>query len=117
VGTDLPLEKRRELWGWFGQPWPSEVCYDGDQLREDRRKPFPAGESCGMCCEVFDEAAGDRGQAIPDSTGTIGHVHIECLVLEVLGPQGPPPAEADPTRRARAMASWEWVQAHGSPPL
>jgi hypothetical protein len=88
---DLPIAVRRANWGWFGEPWPSGVCYDDDDnLQADMRKPFPAGESCLYCGEPFDEKAGDSGQAMPfqsaDGTGMIIHVHKECVFLEVAGP-------------------------------
>jgi len=86
---DLPVEVRRDCHGWFGEPWGA--CYDDDDnLRADMRKPFPVGESCVYCLEPFDEAAGDRGQAIPclreDGTTEIGHSHRECLFVRVIGP-------------------------------
>jgi hypothetical protein len=88
---DLPIEVRRERWGWFGaEPWPSGICYDDEgRLLEEARKPFPAGESCLYCEEPFDEARGDRGQAMPfaDKDGPrIVHVHIECSMRQVVGP-------------------------------
>lgn len=132
---DLPIETRRKMWGWFGPTWPSEVCYDGDRLREEMRKPFPAGESCLWCKEPLDEAAGDAGQALPVYPTGIGHVHKECMLRQVLGPvahlerqctcyitdpdtpvPGPAaarPGEAEMTERQEALAVWAWVQAHG----
>jgi hypothetical protein len=89
---DLPIEVRRERWGWFGEPWPSYICYDDDDnLLSDMRKPFPSGESCLLCGEPFSEDAGDSGQAIPDaSAGILGHqiahVHKECMLVNVVGP-------------------------------
>jgi hypothetical protein len=86
---DLPVEVRRENWGWFGEPWPSYVCYDEKwRLIEEMRKPFPAGESCLLCGEPFDEAAGDSGQATPVQTtegAQIRHVHKECQLMNVVG--------------------------------
>jgi hypothetical protein len=88
---DLSIERRRECWGWFGQPWPSGICYDDDdRLLEEMRKPFPAGEVCLHCEEPFDEARGDRGQAMPfvgeGGRMSIIHVHIECSMRQVVGP-------------------------------
>lgn len=86
---DLPIEVRRDAWGRFGPPWWSYVCYDeAGKLIEEMRKVFPAGESCLYCGEVFDEAAGDSGQAVPAVTteGTrIAHVHKECQFRQVMG--------------------------------
>src|SRR5215471_11976313 len=88
---DIPIEVRRLNWGWFGQEWWSFVCYDEDgRLIEEMRKPFPAGEKCLLCDEVFDEAAGDSGQAMPclSASGApeIRHVHKECQYMNVVGP-------------------------------
>jgi hypothetical protein len=87
---DLPIEVRRANHGWFGRPWWSYVCYDeAGNLIEDMRKPFPAGESCLLCGEPFDEAAGDSGQATPclraDGTTELAHVHKECQFRGVTG--------------------------------
>lgn len=85
----LPIEVRRERWGWFGEPWWSYVTYDEDgRLLEEMRKPFPAGERCLFCDELFDEAAGDSGQAMPCMTtegASIRHVHKECMFRNVTG--------------------------------
>lgn len=79
---DIPAEARRDAHGWFGEAWDSGVCFDDDgSLREDMRKAFPVGESCLLCGEQFDEAAGDSGQAIGS-----GHVHKECIFMNVVGP-------------------------------
>ena len=88
---DIPIEVRRENWGWFGEPWWSFVCYDEDgRLIDEMRKPFPAGEKCLHCDEPFSEEAGDSGQAMPcvkaDGTAEIRHVHKECQFREVTGP-------------------------------
>lgn len=86
-----PPEVRRNLFGWFGEPWWSYVCYDeSGLLLEEMRKPFPAGESCLHCKVPFDEAAGHSGTATPcvkaDGTCEIRHAHKECSLREVLGP-------------------------------
>jgi hypothetical protein len=81
----LPVEVRRANWGWFGEPWWSFICFDEDgRLIEEMRKPFPAGESCLLCGEPFDEAAGDSGQAMPSPDG-IRHAHKECQLMSVVG--------------------------------
>jgi hypothetical protein len=86
----LPIEVRRAAFGWFGEPWPSYVCYSDDgHLLEETRKPFPAGESCLWCDEPFDEAAGDSGTAMPCTTtegSSVRHVHKECAFMNVVGP-------------------------------
>jgi len=83
---DLPAEVRRANWGWFGEAWPSGICFDDDgNLLADMRKPFPAGESCLFCGEKFDEAAGDAGKAMPSPEG-IRHMHKECMLVQVVGP-------------------------------
>lgn len=85
AASDLPIEARREAFGWFGEPWPSFVCYDeNDRLLEELRKPFPAGEKCLLCDEPFDEAAGDSGKAMPFN-GAVRHVHKECMLMDVVG--------------------------------
>lgn len=81
----IPIEVRRERSGWFGEPWWSFVCYDeAGKLIEETRKDFPAGESCLYCDELFDEAAGDSGQAMPFGTRVV-HVHKECMFRTVAG--------------------------------
>jgi hypothetical protein len=120
---DLPIEIRRANWGWFGEPWPSGVCYEDDRLIEEMRKPFPAGESCLYCGEPFDEAAGDSGQAMPFGSGNgkarIIHVHKECMLREVTGSvaclEGHHRHDTGQTRRQEALAAWTWVREHGTP--
>lgn len=120
----LPPEVRRANWGWFGPPWPSGVCYDEDgRLLEEMRKPFPAGERCLYCEEMFDEAAGDNGQAMPlgraDGSAVITHVHRECLLRQVTGTvdclQGRHRHDTGQSPRQEALAAWAWVTAHGMP--
>ena len=79
---------RRDNFGWFGDPWPSGICYDDDgRLIDEMRKPFPAGESCLYCQELF--RAGDSGKAMPFLSVAAGpaivHVHKECALREVAG--------------------------------
>jgi hypothetical protein len=124
MGYDaLPIQMRRANWGWFGEPWWSYVCYDEDgRLLEDMRKPFPVGESCLYCGEVFDEAAGDNGQAMPlsraDGSAAVIHVHKECMLREVVGTvsclEGHHHHDTGRTPRQEALASWAWVQEHGA---
>jgi hypothetical protein len=87
---DLPIEVRRDHHGWWGEPWWSYECFDGDgRLIEEMHKPFPLGESCLYCTEPFDEAAGDSGKAMPlikaDGTVELRHVHKECLFRQGAG--------------------------------
>jgi hypothetical protein len=124
---DIPIEVRRLNWGWFGEPWPSGVCYGDDgRLLEEMRKPFPTGEQCLYCTEVFDEAAGDSGQATPfQSLGgppEVRHAHKECLLRQVTGSiahlqghcscQGGDDAP-DLSYRQDALAVWAWVEQYG----
>lgn len=124
MGYDsLPATTRREYWGWFGDPWPSGVCYDeAGNLREDMRKPFPAGEMCPEC-ETELLAGIDSGQAMPYDK-TIRHVHKECMLRIVLGPLahleqrcqhfgGKNNQTPGMTRRREALAVWDWVTSHG----
>jgi hypothetical protein len=118
---DLPLDVRRRNWGWFGDPWPSGICCTDDgRVMWEMQKPFPEGEACIHCGEVF--RPGDNGTARPflgTSISMILHIHKECAVAEVLGGiehlQGHghcPDGESDEslTRRQSALAVWDWVQ-------
>ena len=118
---DLPIEVRRLNWGWFGEPWCSYVCYDeAGRLIEEMRKPFPTGEKCLLCDEIFDEAAGDSGQAFPCHTtegSSIRHAHKECSMRNVMGAvsciEGRHDHDTGQTQRQEALATWAWVQRHG----
>lgn len=122
---DLPIEVRRENWGWFGEPWWSFICYDEDgRLIAEMCKPFPAGESCLLCEEEF--ALGDSGQAMPfakaDGTGGVRHVHKECQFMNVTGPLahnehacrcygGDSSETPGMTRRQEALEVWRRLRA------
>lgn len=85
---EMPPEVRREMWGWFGPPWWSYVCYDENGLLiEEMRKPFPHGEACLLCGVPFEP--GDSGQASPvvreRGPAEIRHVHTECQYMSVTG--------------------------------
>jgi hypothetical protein len=117
----LPLRVRRRNWGWFGEPWPSGVCFDYDDagnamLRETMRKPFPAGEICPECETEFE--AGDSGQAMPYGD-VVRHVHKECMLRIMVGPLahherrchcfgGEGNDTPGMTRRQEAIAVWNW---------
>jgi hypothetical protein len=118
---DLPAEVRRANFGWFGSPWPSGICYDDDgRLLEEMRKPFPSSESCLLCGEPFDEAAGDSGKAVPSPEG-ICHAHKECLLMNVTGSlahheghcrcHGGVGQMPDMTLRQEALEVWRRLQA------
>lgn len=115
--------------GWFGEPWWSYVCYDGrGRLLAEMRKPFPAGELCLYCVELFDEAAGDSGQAMPCHAAggsSVRHAHKECLMRNVVGSMahlqghcrcsgGEGGSAPGMTYRQDALAVWAWVQEHGT---
>jgi len=119
----MPIEVRRNAFGWFGPAWPSGICYAEDgRLLEEMRKLFPAGEKCLYCNETFDEAAGDNGKAMPlgraDGSVSVIHVHKECALREVVGTvsclEGHHHHDTGQTPRQEALASWAWIQEHGT---
>jgi hypothetical protein len=124
--AQLPIEVRRENWGWFGIPWPSYICYDeDDRLIEAMHKPFPTGEHCMWCDELFDELAGDSGTATQalgfDGPPIIRHVHKECSLRQVIGSlahiegrctcYGGNNKTPDMTLREEAVEIWRRLQA------
>ncbi|HEY0933723.1 MAG TPA: hypothetical protein VGD91_08275 [Trebonia sp.] len=84
-----PARAQQFARGWFGEPWWSFVCYDEDgRLLEERRLPFPSGESCLYCEELLDEAAGDSGEAMTAVTlegARQAYMHKECQMRQVIG--------------------------------
>lgn len=93
---DIPLETRRRTWGWFGEPWPSGICYKTDENGADvipyewdwdMNVPTPVGTKCWWCQEAIQE--GDRGQLMPsmqaDGTVEVGAQHRECGLRSVMG--------------------------------
>jgi hypothetical protein len=124
---DLPIEIRRDRFGWFGLPWWSYECYDdAGRLIAEMRKPFPAGESCLYCGELFSEDAGDSGKATPlikaDGTMQPCHVHKECFMRDGSGGiahqegrchchGGTDEGTPGMSRRQEALAVWEhWTK-------
>lgn len=107
--------------GWFGDPWPSYVCYDEDgNLRDSLHLPFPAGGSrCSGCGELI--APGDSGEMVVVSRTlrfVREYVHKECQLLAIIGGSF---ADLDPARgaqnlpkRQEALAVWDWVLANGA---
>lgn len=68
---------------FFGEPWPSGVCDDGEQV------PTPVGQNCFDCAEPIVD--GDRGTFIFTTFGyraTPLPVHRECQFREVMGGYG-----------------------------
>lgn len=125
VAEDLPIEIRREYWGWFGQPWPSFVCYDEDgRLMEEMRREFPHGELCLYCGEGFDPDT-DGGRAMPfmraDGPTVITFCHKECFLRQVVGsPEhltGHTGQYKSLTERQAALWVWDWAGRHGARPV
>lgn len=130
MGQDQDQDLKREQYGWFGEPWPSGICYDDDgRLRTEDRKDFPAGKSCFWCGVAFDEAAGDGGKALPHlgaagDTMRIVHAHRECLLRQVTGSlahlegrcscRGGDDVREPADRRAEALAVWDRIRTRGS---
>lgn len=84
----IPEAELRAMYGWFGEPWKSAICYGpSGRLIEVLRKPVPVTEDCWSCETRI--GASDSGHAIVD-TGKLGqfrvrHIHRECSVRETLG--------------------------------
>lgn len=100
-------EQRREWWGWFGEPWPSGICYKSDPMTGEDVLPYewdysmqvptPVGIACMWCEELIVD--GDRGQRIPNvgsgtTTTGISVQHRECALASVVPP--PPGLDLDP---------------------
>jgi hypothetical protein len=107
------------VYGWFGEPWASSVCYDEyGRLLEEIRKPFPVDESCLLCTEKFDEKAGDSGVTIHsfDECGVVAmrYAHKECQLLNVTGMYTTLDSEADrperTTIRQKALEMWRQLR-------
>lgn len=92
----LPIEVRRRNWGWFGEPWPSGICYKTDENGVDviphewdwdMHVETPVGTMCWWCGEAI--AEGDQGQMMPqmkaDGEPEIGAGHRECSLRSVVG--------------------------------
>jgi hypothetical protein len=101
---------------YFGPAWPSGICETGHQV------PTPTGVPCLECLEAI--APGDRGSFIGSEHGP-APIHAECQLRAVIGgiehlTAGPHPVGScyegsALTRRASALAAWEWVAEHGFP--
>lgn len=112
---------------FFGAPWPSGVCDDGEQVET------PVGQICMWCDEAIID--GDQGTFIAVWTearpGAFAYrpQHRECSLRSVLGSIGhltktcscyktgdevfeDPPGLS---RREAALEVWEYVTVHGIP--
>lgn len=115
---DLPIEARRASQCWWGEAWPSGVCYREDgSLDEAMRKPVPVGTECMGCGETIQE--GDRGKtcgAIPGDDGIVrpAEWHRECLLANTVGPPvSRYRSQREMTLRQEALAVWEYWTARG----
>lgn len=134
---NMPVEVRRYNWGWFGDPWPSGICYKTDpetgadlfpyEWDWDMQREFPTGKFCFWCHEHFQE--GDSGSSMPsmaaDGSTEIIFQHKECSLRQVLGSYkhltgncpGDGSCHSEPddgmTLREDALAVWEWSHTHG----
>lgn len=120
--AEAMTETHRRNFGWFGDPWPSGICYDQGHLLEEHRKTPPVGEDCVLCDEPI--AASQSGKAMPhlgaDGATVIRHAHKECLLRSVIGPpehldglcgcRGGGPAATARTFRQEALAVWERIK-------
>ena len=124
AGDDLAI--RKELHGWFGEPWDSSVCYDDGHLLTELRIDVPLGQECLGCGERF--AATDSGTAIPVVTASGAEMHYEhreCALRQEVGSlahlegrcacRGGTAGDEGRSRREEALRVWAWVQEHGMP--
>lgn len=96
---------------WFGEPWPSGICYDDEgRLLSANRVDYPLGRSCGECETRF--GLRDSGVRIPGHDGTVW-LHKECLLRVTLGCAAHlegRPHDHTVSVREDALAVWEWVR-------
>ncbi|GAA4355927.1 hypothetical protein [Angustibacter luteus] len=125
AGDDLAI--RKELHGWFGDPWRSADCYDDEgQLLTALQIDVPVGQECLGCGEAF--VAGDSGTAIPVLTASgaeLHYEHRECALRQQVGSlahlegrcacRGGTAGDEGRSRRAEALLVWAWVADHGVP--
>ena len=96
IYDNIPPEVRRANWGWFGEPWPSGICYKTDDLGRDviphewnydMQVPTPVGTVCWWCLEDIKD--GDQGLMMPSMNAKgeaeIGAQHRECGLRSVMG--------------------------------
>ena len=82
---DLEPEKRREWFGWFGEPWNACLTDEGE-VDEAMRIPVPTDKTCAWCDEPFKDT--DSGKAMPlmgTEVPEILYQHRECLMRTVVG--------------------------------
>lgn len=132
---NMPVEVRRNSWGWWGKPWPSGTCLKQDpetgadilpyEWNWDMNVPVPLGEECFHCHDIIVE--GDRGQRMPYGNNggvRIVNTHRECMLRQVMGPLahlehrcrcygGTDHDTPGFTARQEAIAVWNWVTEHG----
>lgn len=96
--------------GYFGEPWPCDVCDDP----KTHRFPTPIGKPC-LWCDV-DVVDADRGLFLP--VGPLYHpIHRECvLFIAIVKHQAAGDDDRDfpaspAAKRAQALAVWEYVHA------
>lgn len=108
---------------YFGEPWPSGVCDDGEQV------PTPAGTLCLLCEEPIEEQHQgsfmfDGADMLKGVAPIMKPVHRECSLRAVIGGIGHLEDhhrwcqhEHDPdggrTYRQSALEVWQWVMNGG----
>lgn len=114
---------------YFGAPWPSGVCDDGEQV------PTPVGEECLLCDQPIEDGhqgtfmiAAVASAAHPQGAETYAPVHRECSLRSVLGgiahlrrtcscyaaPGFADDPDAGLSYRESALLVWAYVQEHGT---
>lgn len=117
---------------WFGDPWPSYICYDEqDNLATEKRIPTPVGEPCLWCTEPIEDGQSGVGMGVvgmgPQGRPEphMGYTHKECLLRSTLGSvehlEGKcgcldgvmvEPADSARTAREDALLTWRWIEQH-----
>ena len=123
-GVPSPGDQLPWVGKYWGEPWPSGICDDGEQVST------PVGRVCVLCDVPIVE--GDQGSfmgtALLEGHGDFGAVHRECSLRSVLGgighltdhqrwciEAGDPDGAVN--YRTSALMVWRWVAEHGYPTL
>lgn len=102
---------------YFGDPWPSGICEEGEQVKT------PIGIPCYWCEEAVER--GDQGSFMGSQSGPLP-VHRECAFRISMGGIGHfenhlywcvemHDPDGGRTARQSALAVWEWAQTHSMP--